>query len=144
MKLKNILKRLNRRIQRNLNLPYLSKVTGMAKEDCLKERFALTRNFSFLKKYSTSFRPLYYNAGLMTAEEGGDYSHIRFHFGREWYEYVDIYHHRGFLFDDGIRRTPESWGITNMDTNDWAEFDTLEALKAYIEENCERYNLQLV
>lgn len=79
----------------------------------------------------------------MTAEEGGDYSHIRLHFGREWYEYVDIYHHRGFLFDDGIRRTPESWGITNMDTNDWAEFDTLEELKAYIEKNYKKYGLYL-
>lgn len=144
MKLKNILKKINRKNQRNLNLPYLVKVTGMTKEECIKEKLAFIRNLSFLKKYRTAFKPLRYHSGLMTAEEGGDYSHVRIHFGREWYEYIDIYHHRGFLFDDGIRRTPQSWGIVNMATEDRAVFDTLKELKDYLSGNYEKYSLYLV
>lgn len=141
MKLKTILKKLNRRNQKNLRLSYLSESTGMTKEECIKEKLALISNFSFLKKYATVSKPSGYWSGLIDPEVGGDYSHIRIQAGEKWFEYIDIYHHRGFLFDDGIRRTPQSWGIMNMATDDDAEFDTLEELKAYIEKNYEKYGV---
>ena len=78
----------------------------MTKEECIKEKLALIRNFSFLKKYATASKPSGYWSGLIDPEVGGDYSHIGLQIGEKWYDYVDI---RGFLFDDGIRRTPESW-----------------------------------
>ena len=141
MKLKNLLKKLNRRNQKSLNLSYVSSATGLSKEGCIKEELALIRDFSFLKKYRTKVQPRAYYSSLIDPEIGGDYSHIRIKFGEQWYEYVDIYHHRGFLFDDGIRRTSQSWGISNMATEDEAEFDTLEELRAYLESNYEKYCL---
>ena len=142
MKLKNLLKKLNRRNQKHLHLQYLSEATGLTKVGCIQEKLALIRDFSFLKKYSTMSKPLGYWCGLIDPEIGGDYSHIRIQFGRKWYEYIEIYHHRGFLIDDGIRRTSQSWGIVNMATeDDEALFDTLEELRDCIGKNYEKYGL---
>ena len=144
MKLKNLLKKLNRKNQKHLHLQDISEATGLTKEGCIQEKLALIRDFSFLKKYSTTIRPLGYWCGLIDPEIGGDYSHIRIKFGERWYEYIEIYDHRGFLFDDGIIRTSQSWGITNMATEGEAEFDTLEELRAYLESNYDKYTIFIV
>ena len=143
MKLKSLLKKLNRRNQKHLYLQDFSEATGMTKEECIKEKFALIRDLSFLKKYSTTVKPIDYYCSLIDPEIGGDYSHLRIYFGEQWYEYVDIYHHRGFLLDDGIRRTSQSWGVVNMSTCEEAYFDTLEELVAYLECNYEKYCLTI-
>ncbi len=117
-------------------------MTGMTKEDCKKEHYLLIRNLSFLRKYSTAFKPVKYHSNLFDVEEGGEYSYLRIFSGKEWYQYVDIFNHRGFEDDDG-ERFSQSWGIVNMATGDNAEFDTLEELKAYIEENYDKYGLCL-
>ena len=91
MKLKNLLKKLNRRNQKHLHLQYLSKATGLTREECIKEELALICNFSFLKEYCTKAQLIAYYSSLIDQKIGGDYSHIRIQFGREWYEYYDKY-----------------------------------------------------
>ena len=148
MKLRNIIKRINKRMTKSKNIKLLSAFTMLDKPNCYKEFFYFTRCLKSLglEKYAIDLPEDEYYASLYSVDDDMDYSHLRMWIGKEWNEYVTIFYHRGIPWpdEDEIDELERSWGINNMQTGIEKKFKTIDELKVYIHDNYEKYGLYLV
>lgn len=137
MRLKTIIKNVNRRYQHRKTLYHDANNTLLSKSECRSTFFAFTRKLKELGLTKYSFPVKHYGASLFDVEETVDYTFLRLLFGDNWWESIDIYNKRGFVDEEGPFGS--KWGIQNRLTYEKQEFDTFEELKKYFSENYTRF-----
>ena len=129
------------------SIKLLSELTTLEKAQCYKEFFYFTRCLKYLglEKYTIDLPEGKYYASLYSVDDDMDYSHLRLWIGKEWYEYITIFYHRGIPWPgEEIQDYELSWGINNMQAGIEEEFDTIDELKGYIASNYRKYGLYSV
>ena len=144
MKLKTILKKVNRRYQYRKFLNGDAESTGMTKSECLSTFFAFTRKLKELGLERYEFDTTHYGALVYDAEESDEYSFLRLVFGNDWWESIDIYNHRGWIDEETGERVRVSWGIKNRVNDINYEFRSFLEMKLFFNKNYDKFGFKLI
>ena len=138
MKLKTILKNVNRRYQRlGSALNHESRMSCLSTGECSSTFFSFTRKLrKELKLERYSINNIYYYTGwLYDIEISYEYTNLRFWLTRYWWESIDIFNHRGWIDEETGELFGNRWGIRNNSTGEGEEFDIFGEFKCYFEKN---------